>query len=192
MWKLHNQMELCMRHTKAFDDEIVQWRNYGGTQGFDKSLFIMSAWHVGQMSSMSQMSCTKHLRWISKWNDHLYNSVVSTTRPRVGDETLDGVITCFRVSWHLKCISNQSRDTKGGIHTWWGGTVCFPYVLEVLCAFIICKSFMWMYKPIMKHHTTFDVIYQSKTFEANFRDFLASWYVWTWWYLALDLLYWSL
>lgn len=32
---------------------------------------------------------------------------------------------------------------------------------------------MWMHGHIMKHHTTFDVIDQSKTFEENFREFLA-------------------
>lgn len=32
---------------------------------------------------------------------------------------------------------------------------------------------MWMYRHIMKHHTTFDVIDHSRNFEENFREFLA-------------------
>lgn len=32
---------------------------------------------------------------------------------------------------------------------------------------------MWMYGNTVKHHTTFDVIDQSKTFEENFWEFLA-------------------
>ncbi len=32
---------------------------------------------------------------------------------------------------------------------------------------------MWMYGHSMKHHTTFGVIYQSKTFEENFRECIA-------------------
>lgn len=32
---------------------------------------------------------------------------------------------------------------------------------------------MWMYRHIMKHYTTFDVIDHSKNFEENFRAFLA-------------------
>lgn len=113
------------------------WRN---TRIWQESLYYVCM--TCRPNSTSQMSFTQTPQvdlWMKR---HLYNSVVSTTRPRVGDETLDGVITCFRVSWHLKCISNQSRDTKGGLHTHMVGrhslfsicatcTVCF-YNLQII------------------------------------------------------------